>query len=138
MSWTEDLVTGLAEDLDAQSIGTWDQGGFTGNVFDTSIPDSPDDAIGITPYSLAPDHDLADVVQPVQFWLRGSQQFVTATADALFDRYEGVTGMVFAGIHCPLIVLNSDARMGMDANGRYERAVNYYFSAMRPTASRPD
>lgn len=139
MSWTTDLIGGLAAFLDGQGVGTYQPDGTGGSIVLGALPADLDTGIGIVPYNLQPNHILADVTQPVQLWLRGpSMTAVNDLADSIFTVLEGVQGVTLGSMFCPLIFLSSDVPQGVDATGRWERAVNYYIRATRPTASRPD
>lgn len=138
MSWTDDLLDGLADRAATLGLGTWNPDEMTGSIVTGSLPDDVTNGVGILGYNLQPDPTLADVVQPVQFWLRGDAAFVNDAADRLFDGLHGSTNQTVGGIACPLIALHSDVPHGPDQRGRIERSLNYDIHAMRPTASRPD
>lgn len=137
MSFTEDLVAGLAEWLDNAGAGTWNPDD-AGTIYDGPLPDEADNGIGLTPYNLTADSDVSDVVQPVQLYLRGDPTWVKQTADLIFDEWHGQVERTVAGIRCALIALHSDVPLGIDDRGRTQRALNYDIHAHRPTASRPD
>lgn len=139
MSFTTDLANGVAEYLAANGIGTWDPDAIgTSTLVRGPLPSELAAGVGITPYNLQPDHSLSDVVQPVQLLIRGDLDFVDDTADAIFDVFEGAVNLTLNGIRVPAVTLYSDVRMGVDGNGRHERALNYYLAAMRPSAHRFD
>lgn len=137
MSFTTDLIAGLAEWLDAAGAGTWNPDD-TSSIVDGALPDEVEQGIGLTPYNLSADSTVSDVVQPVQLYLRGDAAWVKETADLVFDEWHGQVERTIGGIRCALIELNSDVPMGVDQRGRTERALNYQIHAHRPTASRPD
>lgn len=138
MSWTDDLLGGIASVIAELGVGSYDPTGDTGNITLGAVDDEPDNAIGLQPYNLQADPAMADVTQPVQIWVRGDQAWVKATADAIFDGLHGAINQTFGGVACPLVYLYSDVPQGIDQRGRTQRALNYYVQAMRPTASRPD
>lgn len=138
MSFTDDLLTGLAKDTARIDGCTWSPDTAAGNIYLGPIPDATDSGVGLTPYGLQADTTLADATQPVQFWIRGTDEFVKQVADALFDRHHGATHRIIGGVDVTTSALNSDALMGVDGKGRRERAVNYYFSVIAPTTYRPD
>lgn len=138
MSWEADLLGGLATWCQQQGLGTYRPDAVGGTIVLGSLPDEIDQGIGVRGYNQQPDPALSDVVQPIQFLLRGDEAWCRDTAGALFDGLHGVTGMVPGGIDCPLITQHSDVPLGPDQRGRYERAVNYDVWATRPTASRTD
>lgn len=138
MGWTADLLTGLADRVAAVTGGSYDADGTSGDVVLGSLPDELAQGISVQGYNLQPDHDTADVIQPVQFWLRGPAAWVRDTADAIFDDLEGAVDQTIGGIAVPLITLHSDAPLGIDGRRRTERAVNYDIHANRPTTARPE
>lgn len=142
MGWTDDLLTGICTDMAAAGIANYDPTTAveqqTNPISVGPVTDQPDNQIGLQPALITPDPAMSDVVQMVQFWIRGDDAYVKATADAIFDRYEGAVQVTFNGVTCSLIHLHSDAQMGLDQRGRRERALQYDVTATRPTASRPD
>lgn len=146
MSWTEDLAAGLAQAADAAGVGTFEPSVPIESMTSDQKPivigpvqAQPDVQIGITPFNFSADPAMADVIQPVQFWIQGSDRTtVNGIADAIFDWLHGLTNFTLNGIPCPLAVLYSDAEMGVDDAGRRARSVVYDISANRQTASRPD
>ena len=146
MGWTHDLIEALAADMAARGIGTYNPAGYTGTeskpIYLGPIPPEVDEAIGLTPYSGVDDPVIADVIQPIQMWLRGPRDAgrgsVNATADAIFDAYHGASRLTFGAVQAALVTRQSAVPMGTDEQDRAERSDNYYFTAMRPTASRPD
>lgn len=146
MAWITDLLQGWAADMASHGIGTWNPAGYTGTVskpiYVGAIPPEVDEAIGINWYSPVDDAVLADVLAPVQLWFRGPRGAgegpVNATADAVFDLYHGTSRLTLGGIAVALLVRNSAIPHGTDPLDRAERSDNYYPTAMRPTASRPD
>lgn len=136
MSWTDDLVAGVAQRLDDQNLGTWDPGGSAGSIYEGAIPPNVSQGIGLTPYNLTNQRTAltGEVTQPIQVYLRGSRSWVAATADGIYTAFNGLRNIEIGGVHCALISLYSDAPMGVDDHGRYERAINYDFWAMRVTA----
>jgi hypothetical protein len=145
VTWTVDLLTGIAQDLNAANIGTYTEARVPtlndswwitlGAVVQERVT-----AIGLTAYSPTDDAGMADVVQPVQFYLRGTPDMrsVQTVGDQIFDRLHGVQGRSFNGVACPLVRRVSALPLGVDGNGNYIAAHNYYFAAMRATTSRPD
>lgn len=138
MGVTTDLLVGLAEDSASIDGLTWDPDGPTGNIALGPLSPEAVTGLGLTPYSLAGDTTDSVTVQPVQFWIRGTEQFVRDVGDALFDRHHGAVNRTINGLTVTLTALNSDAPMGVDAHGMRERAMNFYFTYDRPSVYRPD
>jgi hypothetical protein len=136
MTWTADFIAAVAQRMDDNSIGTWDPDGTTGDIYEGALPSDVDTGIGLTPYNLRALRTSleADVVQPVQFWLRGTSSYVRDTADSIYSAFQGLQRVTFGGAFCVLVSLHSDVPMGVDQSGRFERALNYDFQATRVTA----
>lgn len=144
MSWTVDLVTGVAEMLAAAEVGAWRP---TGTYVDgeTAIvlgppPQSPERAVALTSYPVSDDAELSDVVVGLQVRFRGSRdpRDVDDLADAVYEVLHGARGLVLGGVHTAQIYRQSALPLGLDGNARPERADNYYLQAARPTAWRTD
>lgn len=134
MSWTDDLLAGVAQRLDTAGLGAWDPDGTTGSIYEGSLP--PDVAgVGLTPYNLTNRRTslTGEVTQPIQFFLRGTRAWVSQTADGIYSALNGLRDVEVGGVHVVLISLYSDVPMGVDQTGRHERAVNYDFWATRTT-----
>lgn len=143
MTWTSGLIAAVAQRLDDADVGTWAPDTRTppgstvsGIIVAGALPAEAESGIGLTPYSLTNRYNslIADVTQPIQFWLRGTLSYVDDTADAIFTALNGLRDVTLGDVHCVLIELHSDMPQGVDRNGRLERAVNYDFWAMRQTA----
>lgn len=151
MSWTDDLLTGLAEHLDAAGVGQWQPAGAytTGDpppITLRALPDAFDRAYALSYYTEVETEDagLSDVTAGVQLRSRGSTDpaDVEDLADAVWEVLHGAR-MVTLGsaprlVHTSLIYRRSTALLGADRTGRFERACNYYVTASRPNVHRPD
>lgn len=145
MSWTDDLIDGLAQFLADQGIGTWSPGvvpdpaATSPVIVYGAVPDKPDVAIGLTPYLLQADPNDEAVTQPVQIWVRGTTDIrsVTAIADAVYQSLHGRAGLVFGSTIVDLAYLKSEVPIGIDGNRRRMQSLNYYFQTDRANASLP-
>jgi len=144
MTWTPDLLTGMAQALDDAGIGIYTPGHFTSST-DCGITlgttnDESVKAIALFAYSPVDHFVLADVMQPVQIRIRGTLDVtsVDTIGDAIFDLWHGTTGLIFNSVHTSMIRRNSVVPLGRDERNRWMASHNYYVSANRPTASRPD
>lgn len=151
MGWTNNLLAGLAADLDSAGIADWDP---TGPYSPTaaapvitlrSLPDRPDRAIALSVYTDIDTDDagLGDVLVAVQARIRDrSASAVDDLADLIWDRWHGLAGLVVGSgetaVHTVLIRRRSSALLGVDGSRRWERADNYYIAATRPNTNRPD
>lgn len=152
MSWTEDLLTGLAEHLAAHGVASWyPTGAFPAAppqppVALRTLPNAPDRAYSLDAYTEVDTEDagLADVTTAVQLQSRGTRDpaDVDDVADAAWEVLHGARmltlGSGLSAVHVSLIYRRSTARLGTDDHGRYERSCNYYVMAARPNAYRPD
>jgi hypothetical protein len=152
VGWTENLLTGLAEFLDARGVASW----YGNDPFPKtpphppvalrSLPDFPDRAYSLDAYTEvdAENPDLSDVTTAVQLQSRGTAEAddVDDIADAAWQVLHGARmltlGSGLTAVHVSLIYRRSTARLGVDGHGRYERSCNYYVLAARPNAYRPD
>jgi hypothetical protein len=150
MSWTEDLLVGLAEYLAAQGVGQWQATGAY--ITDTpppialrTLPEKFDQAYAIGAYTEVETEDagLSDVTVGVQIRSRGTDpDEVEGVADAVWEVLHGARMVVLgtgpSAVYTSLIYRRSTALLGTDRQGRYERACNYYVLASRPSVYRPD
>jgi hypothetical protein len=149
--WTTNLLIGLAERLDTAGIVRWQAtGAYTAGglppVFLRALGDAPDIAVALAAYGDPENEDagLSDVVQAVQIRTRGDRDPVTVDdlADQIWDELHGAAmlrlGTAPNVVATTLIRRRSTAALGVDAAGRYERVDNYYITAARPNAHRPD
>ena len=148
--WTNRLLVGLAELLDASGVARWqDAGAYVLDgappIFLRALGDQPDTAIALAAYGDPDGEDasLSDVVQAVQIRTRAAApDEVDDLADAIWDELHGAEmlrlGTGAAQVATTLIRRRSTGALGIDAAGRYERVDNYYVQASRPTINRPD
>lgn len=147
MGFTEDLLTGMAEHLDAAGVGTWR---CDGSAYDPGeigitirgIPQTPDRLIVLAPYVVDSGafRGLADHQVAVQIRIRGTTDPRTCdeTADAVFDALDSLTGVTWQGIAVVQVWRQSYTSLGTDTTGRWEASHNYYCDTMRPTAHNTD
>ncbi|GAA2298298.1 hypothetical protein GCM10010402_66120 [Actinomadura luteofluorescens] len=149
--WTTSLLVGLASHLAAAGIVRWQPTGAYAldglpPVFLRALGDAPDLAVALAAYS-DPDGDdpgLSNVVQAVQIRTRGTGDptSVDDLADAIWNELHGAEmlrlGAGPATVATTFIYRRSTAVLGTDAAGRYERTCNYYVTASRANAHRPD
>lgn len=124
-----DLVKSVATILAAGTGWAWRPAGpayaaaETG-VFYGQVGTTPNRACGITPYQ--PDDDLSDVpgLRRVQLWFRGAPNDPDGADDLAEDAFAVLQGLMrVGGIH--LMKRVSSAQLGIDGNGRRQRADNY-------------
>lgn len=140
MSYTTDVVEGLAELLDEQGLGTY---GPPDEPYPTSgtaivlgvMPAQPDRVLCLTPY---PIQDTAgpEAITAVQVRMRAGRDPRAAydLADEVFDVLDGREHYRLRAVPVSLSWRQSEASLGLDANGRMELTANYYFRTLRRTA----
>lgn len=137
MSYTTDLLDGLARYLDAAGVGTYRADGvFT--TTDTAItiatmPAAPDRVICLSAYPVTDSAALTDTTTGVQIRTRAGAdpRAVDALDDAVFDVLQGAGPLQFGAVRVQLINRVSGAPIGADTAGRMERSSNYYARAHR-------
>ena len=143
MGYTTDLLTGLAQMLDAEGIGVWQPDGLYAAdqvaIVLSVVPQSPDAVIVLSSYSVTDDPIQADSITGVQIRTRSAGQDPRPTddlADSIFDLLHGAAGLVLGGIKAQLVYRSSWTPLGEDQNRRHERSDNYYFETYRPAPRR--
>lgn len=144
MSFTADILTGLAQYLEDGGVGTYLVTGAYPAGTDTPIflgdmPAIPDRLIVLTAYPVDDDPALSDSVIAVQARTRGasgSAQSVDDLDDAVFARLHGARGIAAGDVHIVQVLRRSGAPMGVDGNRRHGRTSNYYVTAHRPSTHR--
>lgn len=147
MSFTTNLLTGMAEHLAAAGAGTWRPDGTAYQPGETAIvlrdiPQQPDRLITLAPYVLdgTAFRGLADHQTAVQVRIRGTQdpRICNEIGDAVFDALDSLADVVWHGIAVVQVWRQSYTSLGQDTNLRWEASHNYYLDVMRPTTYRTD
>lgn len=124
-----DLVKSVATILAAGTGWAWRPAGpkylpLETGVYYGQVGSDTDRACGITPY--LPEDDLSDVpgLRHVQLWFRGNPRDPDDADDMAEDAFAVLHGLMrVGGIH--LMKRVSSAQLGIDGNGRRQRADNY-------------
>ncbi|MFE6408149.1 minor capsid protein [Streptomyces sp. NPDC057837] len=131
-----DLLVGVAELLDAQNVGTYDEdtvlpAGGTGIRLGT-VPDLPDRLIALTSYPVA-DDDSTDAVTAMQVRMRAGTDItgLVQLANDVFNVLHNRRDYQVRGVQVEVSWRNSQAWIGQDARGRMELVANYYFRTVR-------
>lgn len=145
MGWTSDLLTGLAEHLDANSVGIWRPTGAYGAdetaIVIRAIPQEPDRLITLAPYPVGTTlRGMQDHVSAIQIRVRGTTdpRVCEDLADEVFDLLDSCGRQTLNGIALVDMWRQSYTSLGQDANLRWEASHNYHVEAMRATANRTD
>lgn len=142
MSYTADLLAGVATHLDTTGVATWRPNGayVDGDVPITiaGLPDTPDQAIALTYYTVTDDPSLSDSVAAVQVRCRGGAdpRDVLGLDDGVFEQLHGLTDAQLGTVHIVECLRNSSTPLGRDSTGRWEHVSNYYLTLWRPSAHR--
>ncbi|MFE4328732.1 minor capsid protein [Streptomyces sp. NPDC056831] len=136
--YTADMVEGLADLLDEQGLGTY---GLPDEPYPTKgtaivlgvMPASPDRVICLTPYPIE-DTGGTDAITAVQVRMRAGRdpRDVYGLADDVFNVLHGREGFHLRAVPVALMWRQSQAQLGIDANGRMELTANYYARTTRP------
>ncbi|QLF83199.1 hypothetical protein QEN62_gp13 [Streptomyces phage AxeJC] len=139
MSYTTDIVEGLAELLDEQGLGTYGPPDEPYPSDGTAIvigfmPAAPDPVICLTPYPVE-DTGGTDAITAVQVRMRAGRdpREVYALADAVCDLLHGREHFRLRGVPVALMWRQSEAQLGLDSTGRMEMSANYYARTTRAT-----
>ncbi|CAM5589149.1 minor capsid protein [Streptomyces purpurascens] len=131
-----DLLKGVAELLDAEGIGTYDEAAVlladsTGIALGKA-PDGPDRVLALTPYPVS-DDDSTDALSAIQVRMRAGTDVtdLVQLANDVFNVLHNRRGWRARGVWVELSWRNSQAWIGQDSRARMELTSNYYFRTVR-------
>ncbi|MGC5343645.1 minor capsid protein [Streptomyces sp. DT171] len=140
MSYTADLIEGLADLLAGQGLGTYGPPDEPYPTKGTAIvlgvmPAQPDRVLCLTPYPIE-DTGGPEAITAVQVRVRAGRdpRAVYNLADEVFDVLDGREHYRLRGVPVSLSWRQSEASLGLDSSGRMELTANYYFRTLRRTA----
>ncbi|MFF4738780.1 minor capsid protein [Streptomyces sp. NPDC001262] len=137
MSYTVDLLDGLARLLHEEGVGTYrPEGTYTSGetaITIATMPPAPDRCICLSAYPVVDSPVLTDTTTGVQVRTRAGPdpREVDRLDDAVHDVLHGSGPHQLGGVRVQLITRTSAAPIGADASGRMERTSNYYARAHR-------
>ncbi|WKX70049.1 minor capsid protein [Streptomyces sp. XD-27] len=137
MSYTVDLLDGLARLLDAHGVGIYRPDGVyaAGETAITiaATPPAPDRVICLSAYPVTDSPALTDTTTGIQVRTRAGTdpREVDLLDDAVFDVLHATGPHLFGTVRVQLIYRVSAAPIGADSVGRMERSANYYARAHR-------
>lgn len=146
MSWTSDLLTGIAETLDAAGVGLWRPDGVYGpgevGIYIAYMPPgsesgSPDRCIVLTDYDPNGGNNSGDVAPRVQVRCRGGRNDPVSVIDLASDARDALDGLAhvtWGQVEVSGVNHSSGVPLGVDGNGRHERSDNYDIQARRTSA----
>lgn len=137
MSYTADLVEGLAELLAEQGLGTYgppdEPYPTTGTAIVLGVmPTLPDRVLCLTPYPVE-DTGGPEAITAVQVRMRAGRDPRAAytLADGVFSALHGREHFRLRSVPVAVMWRASEASLGLDANGRMELTANYYARTSR-------
>lgn len=140
MSFTETLLRAIAVQTAAEHdelIQYSEAGAYSGpraGLYDTVLPETPDDAIAVTVYPLSDNVSDGDAIFGVQFRCRSSSKSrLYELEDAIRDSWARRPGGTLGAVRLVQSVWSSGASLGQDANDRLIRSSNYYLTVHRPS-----
>lgn len=148
MSFTQDMLTGFAQLLDAGNVGRWAGSGvyppdqaLPGIVLQ-AMPSDPARLITLTDYAVDDAPGTTDDViglQVITRWDGEDPRPESALKDAVFDTLHGLhDSRLPTGVWVSLCVRRSGASLGQDGNQRWASSQNFYVTAWRPSTNRTD
>ncbi|MCF2531750.1 minor capsid protein [Yinghuangia soli] len=146
MSWTSQLLDGLAQHLHDRGLGVYRPNGvyLPGDIAIVvgTLPPTPDRVICLTSYNVSRPGGLATAAVMVQIRVRGpagDSRSADAIGDPVCEELDDARDLVLGGIPVTQILhASGPAPIGTDALGRPERTDNHQVWAERPTAAYPD
>lgn len=144
MSFTADLLDGLAADLADRGVGAWrPDGSAYGSeevaLLPRDVPAEPDRLVTLNAYPVTDDPRLPVSIVGVQVRTRARpDEDSDDLQDAVFNAWHGRTHLVLStGVRVASLERRSGVHLGRDENDRPESTANYYATVQRPTAHRP-
>ncbi|MFI1182612.1 minor capsid protein [Streptomyces sp. NPDC020799] len=137
MSYTSDLLDGLARLLHEHGVGTYRPEGTYApgetTIAIATTPPAPDRIICLAAYPVTDSAVLTDTTTGVQVRTRAGAdpREVDGLDDAVFDVLHGSGPHLFGSVRVQLVYRVSAAPIGADASGRMERTSNFYVRAHR-------
>ncbi|MGW9385407.1 minor capsid protein [Streptomyces globisporus] len=140
MSYTADVVEGLAELLAEHGLGTYGPPDEPYPTEGTAIvlgvmPAQPDRVLCLTPYPIT-DTGGPEAITAVQVRMRAGRdpRAVYDLADDVFGVLDGREHYRLREVSVSLSWRQSEASLGLDGSNRMELTANYYFRTLRRTA----
>lgn len=144
MGFQTDFLTGIAELLDTEDVGTWSPAGTytpgqTG-IFIDQLGTTPERAIGLILYQVQ-DSGSTDSIIGLQLRIRGSRNNrtdVKDTTDQAFNVLHDLKHIEIGGTPVVRVARQSGANLPRDGNNRQEATENYYLHIVRTGTHRAD
>lgn len=145
MGFTDDLLTGLARQLDTADVGVWNSTGiYTDDQIGIVIgrlPDQPSNAIALAAYGVDDSNVDGDDTVGVQVRTRCDQQDPRPgldLADHVFEQWHSAHDLTLPNtVFVKQILRRSWVSGGIDDNQRSTTIQNFYVQLPRATVHRP-
>ncbi|SRR6266498_3983455 len=142
MGFTSDLLTGVAQLLDADGVAVWNPFGAysateIGIVIGVPSQDPPS-LVALAVYNNVDDPAASDSTVMLQVRVRAPDddpRKADDLADGVFNSLQGMRATL-NGIHIVYARRNSSYPLGIDSNGRQERTDNWDLVVHRPSTHR--
>jgi hypothetical protein len=144
MSYTTDLLVGVAQQIAAAGLGVYNPTGVyastdTAIVF-KNVPISPDRCIVLNVYGTGAPEDPQTAVSQLGLQVRcrglaNPVMDVNDLADSIFLLLQGQKHQQYGTVHANQIRRNSSVPIGQDSNKRQEHADNYYVDCDMPNGT---
>ena len=142
MSYTGDLVTGVAQDLENAGVGVYRSDGSVYPAGETAIvamlmPAAPDRCVVLTAYTIDASPDQAYGVLRLQARSRGNRNDpldATSLDDQVRTYLQGMQHRQYGTFMANHIYLFSSIPLGHDDSDRWEISTNYTVDASNPAA----
>lgn len=144
MGFSRNLLEGLAQFLEDQSVGVWSATGSY-QATDTAIvvqtvPETLPRLVSLSRYPVSDDPSLSNSVVGVQVltrWDGADPRPVDDLDDLIFEVLHGRTNLLLStGVRIVQCLRQSGAPLGQDSSKRWSRSTNYYLDVHRPSANR--
>lgn len=145
MGFTDDLLTGLALDLDTASVGVWNDTGIYQpdeiGIVIGRLPDQPSNIIALAPYGVDDSNVDGDDTIGVQVKTRRDGQDPRPgidLADAVFEHWHSAHDLTLPNdVFVKQMLRRSWVSGGIDDSNRATTIQNFYVQLPRATAHRP-
>jgi hypothetical protein len=143
MSFMTDLRHAIAQVTADESDGVItfkSSGKYLANeigIYSTVMPETPDNAVAMTLYTVSDNLPDAETVIACQFVYRSkSVAVLDSIEDALANVWTARQGGNLGSIKLVMAAWSSGASIGQDSNDRLARSANYYLTVNRPNPNR--
>lgn len=137
MGWQSDTAVGVAERLDALSIGVWAPTTAAGTIWRGALPPDVNFGIGILTYRIgADDPKNPNTKLRLQFFLRAPDiGTLDDTDEAIYDALLGLHGADFGTAQLTDTQSISALDAGVDSAGNPQRTCNYRLDLELPATA---